>query len=255
MKREARTDGTTTTDIEEETVTGHGVEESMVWVVGSCSNNYSVKDVIDGTTTAKKYLILKLSELYEATWPYLHRSVHRKRFILLQWPMVVGPGSEASALNSMYMPIDLSGIQGIVLSYLEGTTMQDNEDDRYWYYHYEQMGVVLDADAMRTVPVKLVAFNGLYLTRSTAPDMANCTHANGFYHYLNDKDTVRLNARAYKRRIEAYSMINRYNIWAISEFISPDFNMGNRGMASPFNSIMGVVLVIIPILIEGYWTW
>lgn len=216
----------------------NGVEETVQWVVGDCDNNYAVQDVIDGATTAKKYLILKMSGIYEYTWPFLLKLAKKKRYILLQWPIIVGPASEATF--DIHKPGDVEGLQGVVLSFLEGTTMQDNEDDRYWYYHYEQMGAVMLMSPINKIPVKVIAFNGLYLTRSTAPDLANCTFATGFLHYLNDKDTVRLNSRAYKRRIEAYHMIHRYNIWGISEFISPDFNSGRKNVGQ---GVMVIILV------------
>lgn len=215
-----------------------GVEETAQWVVGDCANNYEVQDVIYGATTAKKYLILKISGIYEFTWPFIHKLVKNKRFILLQWPIVVGPASEANF--DIHVPSEVEGLHKVVLTFLEGTTMQDNEDDRYWYYHYEQMGAVMNMPPINTIPVKLIAFNGLYLTRSTAPDLANCSFATGFLHYLNDKDTVRLNPRAYKRRIQAYNMINRYNIWGISEFISPDFSSGRKN-----GGYTGVMVIVV----------
>lgn len=222
----------------------NGVEETAHWVVGDCANNYAVQDVIDGATTAKKYLILKMSGIYEFTWPFIHKLAKHKRFILLQWPIVVGPASDADF--DIHVPSEVEGLQKVVLTFLEGTNMQDNEDDRYWYYHYEQMGAVMNMAPINTIPVKLIAFNGLYLTRSTAPDLANCSLATGFLHYLNDKDTVRLNARAYKRRIEAYRMNNRYNIWGISEFISPDFNSGWKNGGQ-----WGMVIVVVWVSLMG----
>lgn len=208
--------------------TPHGVQENPSWVVGNCNNNYSLKAAIQEVTAAKKFLILKVVEMFDIAWPYLHDLVRKKKFILINWPIIMGPGSDPAYMKAVQVPADLSDVHGVLLSFREGASMQDHEDDRYWYYHYEQMAAAIESAPLVKVPVKLVAFNGLYLTRSSASDISNCTVATGFFHYLNDKDTVRLNSKAYKRKLEAYSMIHRYNIWAISEFISPDFNTGKR---------------------------
>lgn len=238
--------GTTAEDVFVSAWTPHGVQENPSWVVGNCNNNYSLETAIQEVTAAKKFLILRVVEMFDIAWPYLHNLVKKKKFILINWPIIMGPGSDSAYMKVVQVPADLSGVQGVLLSYREGTSMQDHEDDRYWYYHYEQMAAAIESTPLVQIPVKLVAFNGLYLTRSSASDISNCTRATGFFHYLNDKDTVRLNSRAYKRRIEAYSMIHRYNIWAISEFISPDFNTGGkRWKTRVLMDGMGVLFIIL----------
>lgn len=242
---------TETPEYDMTTATPHGVEEQHSWAVGSCSNNYSVQNVIEEVTAAQKFLILKITEMVDEAWPYLHKLVAKRRFIILNWPIVMGPGSDVAYMDVVDVPRRLRDVHGVLLSYREGTSTQDNEDDRYWYYHFEQMAAALESSPLKDVPIKLVAFNGLYLTRSTASDLGNCSRATGFLHYLNDKDTVRLNSHLYKRRIESYRMISRYNIWAISEYISPNFNSAGeegdgvlwRGLWLVLVAVTGRVLV------------
>lgn len=204
-------------------------DDTPWWAVGSCHNNYTVKTIILEVTLAKKFLILKVIDMFDAAWPSLHTLVRSQRFILINWPIVLGPGSDSVYMKVVDVPKDLTDVQGVLLSFREGNSAQDNEDDRYWYYHFEQMADAMESRAIKPIPVKIVAFNGLYLTRSSASDLSNCTRATGFFHYLNDKDTVRLNALDYKRRLADYEMTKKYNIWAISEFVPPDFNSAAGG--------------------------
>lgn len=225
------------------------VLELTFWTVGDCNNNFTVTSAVQrvAQSKAEKFLILQLNELHGNTWRGLLAVVRNRPFILVQWPVVAGPGPDSMVLEPLRLPTeDLRGLAGVVLAFLEGSASVDNYDDRYWYYHYDQMATHLDSAPLQVVPTKLVAFNGLYLTRSTAPDIGNCSRATGFLHYLNPRDTVRLNVNAYRRKIEMYGMRRRFNVWAISEFYSPNFK-GTAGRVELRGGgvvIGGILLVI-----------
>lgn len=231
---------TPSTDQTEPSTPSPDVLELNFWTLGDCNNNFTLHSAVQQVSKVRKFLILKLDELYEDTWPGLLAVIQQRPFILVQWPIVAGPGPDSMVWEPVKLPADLRGLQGVVLGFLEGSASVDNYDDRYWYYHFDQMASRMDSAPLDVVPTKLVAFNGLYLTRSTAPDIGNCSRATGFLHYLNPRDTVRLNVNSYRRRIEVYGMRGRYNVWAISEFYSPNF----RSRAGRVGGVAGGLLVV-----------
>lgn len=221
--------------------------QRQFWSVGGCETNFSVAETVAEVTKAQKLLVLRVADVFPESWQLLHPRVKGKRFVFLQFAAVLGPGPDSLDAAPLKLPADLTGVAGVVLGFVEGGSSEDNADDRYWFYHFEQMAAHLAVPPLDVVPVKVVALNGLYLTRSTVQDIGNCSQATGFLHYLNPRDTVRLNVYSYRKRIELYKFLGRYNIWAISDFYSPNFLVDGAGRFRELPSSLWLALVFLAV--------
>lgn len=212
------------------------------WVVGDCSNDFQVEEVIRRVIGARKYIMLWVNELCDTFWDILYDQVKEKPSILIYWNIASGPGVGSPDLMPLTVPENTIGLETVVLGFLEGLAIDDNDDDRYWDYHFDQMFNLMSTYPLTNITTKLVAFNGLYLSRSLAETVGNCSQANGYFHYINNKDIIRLMPRFYRQKLEQYGFKKTYNIWGVSEFFRPDF----KGASSvlEYRTFWIVVLVL-----------
>lgn len=220
---------------------------SPYWVVGECLNDFRVADVIRRVVGGGKVIMLWVNDLCDDEWDVLYNQVVEQKSILIYWNIATGPGVGSFDVSPMKVPENAAGLPGVVLGFLEGTSVADNEDDRYWDYHFDQMAALMSTYPLSNITTKLIAFNGLYLARSLAETIGNCSKATGFFHYINNKDMVRLLPRYYQRRLEAFGFRSAYNIWGVSEFFAPDFSGTER--------ITGFKVPLIVVLIQLSWTY
>lgn len=213
------------------------------WVVGDCLNDFRATDVIRRVIGAGKVIMLWVTDLCDNEWDVLYNQVNELSSVLIYWNIAIGPGVGAFDLMPLQVPENAAGLQGVVLGFLEGISVSDNEDDRYWDYHFEQMATLMNKYPLANITTKLISFNGLYLARSLANSIENCTQADGFFHYINSKDMIRLMPRYYRQKLESYGFQKAYNIWGVTEFFAPDFSRASKiGLIYTYLNVVVIAL-------------